>query len=500
MYKDVNIDKHILSPAASTLAEVMKPVYALVMLWSTCMLTFAYAQQPSIMLDFPGASIDDMIKICLQQDEEVMIVGDEDTGDVILSAVAARADLGCPAEPGPDPVINNFVVSSVPVDPLDIDGTVNTFLDTSSSNCDPDQDPMTEDICLYVTWDVTPSTVDGMSCIVEQVDQTNDDMTPPAFGNPGDFIGSPSEFVDFRPNQLWPLDNAAGLISNGDRTFQMTCRNSPKDVAVLSQPQTVTFSDGITGVRIEEFTIDQLDAEQGSIIGFNWQVTSLGGAAINCTMSSMTPGVINPVTMITTASGSDTAQIFDDSPTGDQIFVFDCQDRIGDTMSVLVNIEPSSGVQCPQPPMNRDTRETTFVGQFDPPQNSWPGNSGNNTNVGVLRGQYKALRFDTSPGGDTFIAGEYQFGKSTSGLASSTVTISECAGDFGDASGFPPLGDFCKFEGVSGALKWAFSETGVADRCLLERDRTYFLNVRFPLCPATESQCFHLNTIQNIPL
>jgi len=479
MHKDVNLATVSVMPDNRRHAKATQTARTCSIITSAVLLilsiTAAQAQQPRIMLEVPGTS-PDMIEVCLQQDSLVDIF--DLGGDVILSAVAAREDLGCPAEPGPDPVINNFVVSSVPVDPLDIDGTVNTFLDTSSSNCeDPaDNDPLDQDVCLFVSWDVTPSTSDTLECVVEEVNG-NDDLNPDRFFIPGPFVGS--QFVDFRVNQLWPLDNAAGQISNGDRTFEMTCRNSSKDAGVISEPQTVTFSDGIAGVEIISFDITEGSAAQGSNINFNWQINSVGGAAINCTMSSVTAGVINDVP-ISTASGNSFVQILPDANLGDQDFTLDCQNLIGPMGTDTVLITESAGDQCPAEPPGRDDSQTFFNEVFG---STWPGNNGNVEDINVRNNQYKALRFTANTDGvrqsDTLT-----WFKPTSGGSNQSpaqVSITPCPGDFA------PEDANCEVTSlfINGDLSWVIDTGTTTGACALTPSATYYLNVQYPDCTTT---------------
>ena len=413
-----------------------------------------------------------------------------DNGDIILLADALAEDLSCP---GVDPVINGFTVTPNP-------------LDISSLNCDTDDDGTNDTTCLNVSWDVVPG-LNATTCIIDQVIPTSkSSMLPSFFINPSAFVEplNPTVFQPAVNDLIWPVNTGTNGATAGQKQFRMRC-NSVGGTGDVIQTVNATFQDGSSPVvTINSFNIAQTSAAQGSTINFDWNV-SFANNPSNPTCSLTATGVINTVTQsVSSGAGSNTATILASAPVGNRTFTFSCQPDVTtgttDFSTDLVQITQSGGASCPPPPAGRDTRETTFVGQFDPPSGTWPGNNGMSRTVGVLRNQYKALEFNTSPGGNNFLAGEYGFGKSTSGLDPSEVTISECAGDFGDGGAFPPLGQFCKFDGTSGTLRWAFSESGVTDRCLLERNRTYFMNVRFPVCPVTQSQCFHLNTIQNIPL
>jgi len=477
MHKDVNLAtvsvmpdtrRHATAPQTAWTSSIIASAVLLIL-----SITATLAQQPRIMLEVPGTS-PDMLEVCLQQDSLVDIF--DLGGDVILSAVAAREDLGCPAPPGANPVINNFVVSTVPVDPLDIDGTVNTFLDTSSANCDPDQDPLTEDICLFVTWDVTPSVSPDVICQISQTGGLSS-MTPTTFFNPGSFINSASEFVAFRVNQVWPATD----ISNGNRSYRMTCGNDLKNVASIVSPERlITFGDGVAGVEIVSFQITQDSAVQGSNINFNWQINSVGGAAINCTMSSDTNGVINDVS-ITTASGNSFAQILPDAALGGQGFTLNCQNLIGPTGTDTVTITESAGDQCPPQPPGRDTRETLFTQVFG---SLWPGNNGNVDDINVRRNQYKALRFTANTGAGIRDSDTLTWFKPTSGGSNQSpaqVSITPCPGDFA------PEDANCEVttQFINGNLPWAIDTGSTTGACALTPSATYYLNVRYPQCTAT---------------
>jgi len=477
MHKDVNLATVSVMPDNRRHAKATQTARTCSIITSAVLLmlsiTAAQAQQPRIMLEVPGTS-PGMIEVCLQQDSLVDIF--DLGGDVILSAVAAREDLGCPAEPGPDPVINNFVVSSVPVDPLDIDNTVNTFLDTSSSNCDPDQDPLTEDICLFVTWDVTRSVSPDVICQISQVEGASSTMTPTTFFNPGAFISSPTSFVEFRVNQTWPATD----LANGDRAYRMTCGNNLKNVAnVVSPTRTVTFGDGVSGVEITSFSITQTTAAQGSNINFNWQINSVGGAAINCTMSSVTAGVINDVP-ISTASGNSFVQILPDANLGDQDFTLDCQNLIGPMGTDTVLITESAGDQCPAEPPGRDDSQTFFNEVFG---STWPGNNGNVEDINVRNNEYKALRFTANTDGvrqsDTL-----RWFKPTSGGSNQSpaqVSITPCPGDFA------PEDANCEVTSlfITGDLSWVIDTGTTTGACALTPSATYYLNVQYPDCTTT---------------
>ena len=477
MHKDVNLATVSVMPDNRRHAMATQTAWTSSVIASAVLLmlsiTAALAQQPRIMLEVPGTS-PDMIEVCLQQDSLVDIF--DLGGDVILSAVAAREDLGCPAPPGADPVINNFVVSSVPVDPLDIDGTVNTFLDTSSSNCDPDQDPLTEDICLFVTWDVTPSVSPDVICQVSQTAGVSS-MSPSTFFNPGSFINSATEFVAFRVNQAWPATD----LSNGNRSYRITCGNDLKNVAnVVSPERSITFSDGVAGVEIVSFAITQDSAAQGSNINFNWQVNSVGGAAINCTMSSDTAGVINDVP-ITTASGNSFAQILPDANLGDQDFTLNCQNLIGSTATDTVTITESAGDQCPAEPPGRDDSQTFFSEVFG---STWPGNNGNVEDINVRNNQYKALRFTANTGAGIRESDNLAWFKPTtagSNQSPAQVSITPCPGDFA------PEDANCEVTSlfINGNLGWEIDSGTTTGACALTPSATYYLNIQYPQCTTT---------------
>lgn len=470
---------HAPQSASGYIAAALFPVLLL-------MAAQSYAQSlPRINFQLPSSNTRD---VCLASGSLLDV--SSVNGDIIVLADALAEDLSCP---GVDPVINSFTVSP---DPLDI----------TNVNCDADGDTTNDTTCLLVSWDVVPG-LNDTSCVIDQVIPTSkSSMNPSFFINPSAFVAptNPTVFQAAVNNLLWPINTSAGGATAGQKQFRMRC-SSIGGTGDVIQTVNANFQDGSSPlVTINSFNITQTTAAQGSSINFSWNVSFTNNPGNpSCTLSS--PGTINTVSQsVTEGAGSNTVAILASSPTGNRSFTFSCQpdETTGTTDfatdSVLIT---ASGGACPPPPSNRDSRETTFAGQFNLPFGlQWPGNNGNSETIGVLRNQYKALQFDTSPGGDNFIAGEYGFGKSTSGLDSTEVTISECAGDFGDNATFPPLGQFCKFTGTSGTFRWAFRESNATNRCLLDRDRTYFLNVRFPLCATSQSQCFHLNTIQNTAL
>jgi len=450
------------------------------------MATNSQAQSlPRINFQLPSSN---NLDVCIESGSLLDI--SSDNGDIIVLADALAEDLSCP---GVDPVINSFSVSPNP-------------LDISDVNCDSDDDMINDITCLNVSWDIVPG-LNDTTCIVDQViPASKSSMSPSFFINPSAFVEpvTPTVFQPAVNDLIWPVNTGSNGATAGQKQFRLRCSSIGGGGEVI-QTANATFQDGSSPVvSINSFNITQTSAAQGSTINFSWNV-SFANNPTNPSCSLTSTGTINTVSQsVSAGAGNNTATILASSPIGNRTFTFSCQPDavtgVTDFDSDVVQVTQSGGASCPPVPSGRDTRETTFVGQFDPPSGQWPGNNGASRTIGVLRNQYKALQFNTSPGGDNFIAGEYGFGKSTSGLDPTEVTISECAGDFGDNAAFPPLGQFCKFDGTSGTFRWAFSESGATNRCLLERDRTYFLNVRFPLCPVTQSQCFHLNTIQNIPL
>jgi len=453
--------------------------------------------EPRIRLVTPDPEDSDR-EVCLETGSAILSVTD---GQAFLDANALQNDLGCPAQPGPTPVINSFSFSP---DPLDL----------TANNCDTDGDGTDDAVCMFVSWDITPA-VDPTECTVLQTQPDKFSMTPFEFDNPGpnDVVDS-STFVSVADNLQWQVNLSTATV--GDKTFRMQCTPPDSNGQPIAASRTVTFTDDTQAlVTIDSFNILETTAQQGNMINFEWNTTLQNNpSAPTCTLVSDTDGVINDVGPIQVdgSQQSSTATILADAPTGSQSFTFSCRPDsmtpATDQATDSVTIEAGSGstVDCSNfPPPPGTSRDTSMATTWNEVFSFWPGGSGNTETINVRNGQYMALEFTANSESVTF--GGYTWGKPTSGLgpqANAVVSYSQCAGDFNpDIQGDGQQDPECVFAALNGSVQWQLPPAELGS-CQLEPGTTYFLNIIFgeagspatSSCPSGETWCSHLGGVQ----
>ena len=412
------------------------------------MSVFGQTTFPRINFALPGGADQD---VCIEPGSLVDI--SNQTGDIIMLATAAADDLSCPGE---DPVINSFSASP-------------TTLDITSNNCDTTDDGIDDAVCLFLDWDITPA-ITPTSCNVEQIEPlTKFSMNPTEFDNPDStgFLEQQGVFVPVINTLQWPVN--LGTATPGLKRFRMRCdaaSGSPQ-IAIAE----ATFQDGATPtVTIDSFNIQESQAPRGSTINFDWNVTlNNNPPSPQCVLSS--PGEINNVTVAVNGNpGSSTATILASAPLGNATFTFSCRASAGgvvtDQDTDIVEITDSGPTDCPAPIVPiRDTSETTYT---QVTSSTWPQPSGNQFDIDVNTGQYKALSFVANSGN----FGRYQtFQPSFGNPGNFIMSFSECPGDFEEIE--PDC--FANF-GLKGNIDWA--DPGVTEtRCDLIPGRTYFINI-----------------------
>ena len=112
---------------------------------------------------------------------------------------------------------------------------------------------------------------------------------------------------------------------------------------------------------------------------------------------------------------------------------------------------------------------------------TWPGNGTSNT-FNIVTNQWVAMWFATadSPSETGALRTNEAPGQGTSGTRVKMMKISECPGDFED----DVPGQTCRFDSPvnNGELRWEsgdFAGTGTSNRCTLQRNKAYYLNVIF---------------------
>lgn len=406
---------------------------------------------PRINFQLPSGNSQD---VCIEPDSIIDI--SNQTGDVILLADAAAEDLSCPGE---DPVINSL--SATP-----------SVLDISTENCDPTGTGTDDTVCLFLNWDITPA-ITPTTCTVEQIEPVSKfSMVPFEFDNPSSFVDpqNPNTFVSVVNGLQWPVNLSSA--TTGLKRFRMQCASGsgvPQTAIIES-----TFQDGATpAVTIDTFNVVETEADLGSTINFNWNVTLVNSPlSPSCTLSS--PSTISSVTVpVTAAAGSSTATILNTSPTGNRNFTFSCRASAGgpvtdqQTDSVLIT-DPGPG-DCPAPIVpTRDNTQTTYAAAHG--NDTWPGTAGQPFNISVSTGSYKALQFVATSG----LTGNYATVEApVSNSGSVLLSISECPGDFTQTESACVDGPSLKSRVI-----WADPALST-NFCDLVPGRTYFLNMYF---------------------
>ncbi|MEZ5471326.1 MAG: hypothetical protein R3E90_06065 [Marinicella sp.] len=260
-------------------------------------------------------------------------------------------------------------------------------------------------------------------------------------------------------------------------TYSMQCSN----LFGNSPIRTVVIGEEVNMPPLLTFVANPTTIVSGQTVTLNWNTTN----ATDCTASSIPA---NP----SWSGARPTVGTFGLSGLNKTTtFTMTCTNDFGSVMkSVTVNVNGSTNCDSNQPPFG--TSAFTGLTTFGDAMGSEFGNFTNDTAVySQPVNFYSALSFMTPP---NILTGRLNFvppPANYSSASSTSVSISECPGDFN-----PDSTSNCAISfGMSGTFRWSTNQSSNPQvYCILEPTKSYFLNIiHAPLQDLSNSSCNDIN-------
>ncbi|MEZ5470583.1 MAG: hypothetical protein R3E90_02265 [Marinicella sp.] len=270
------------------------------------------------------------------------------------------------------------------------------------------------------------------------------------------------------------IHNEVVMPTNLPATYSMQCSNLYGNSPI----RTVVIEEGNTTPPLLTFVANPTTIMPGQAVTLNWNTSN----ASNCTASSIpaSPGW---------SGAKPTAGTYGFSGLNETTtFTMTCNNNFGSVLkSVTVNVI-SEPVNCESNLPPSGTFRFTGLTTFEQAMGSEFGNFTNDNAVYLQpTNSYSALSFITLP---NILTGRLNFvpPPTNYSLASSTsVSISECPGDFD-----PDSVSSCTISfGSFGTFRWSTNQSANPQvHCILEPTKSYFLNIiHAPLTDLSNSSC-----------
>jgi len=258
--------------------------------------------------------------------------------------------------------------------------------------------------------------------------------------------------------------------------FELTCSNafgSVQKSAVSAKTGTVTSPTAPT----LSMSASPTSVQPSGSSTISWNLGNVQAGA-TCTASGDWLGARSA------QAGNNSLLVTDINPPA--TFALSCQNpgSSAATSQVIVGIQGSS--ECSNQPAPAGLIEQRDPESFEDTGIIWDVTIGNTGGYRLIRDQYSALDF-VSPSGNSSKRIFFENGTPNNGPpANYTIAISECPGDFNTHLNQTR----CKRSGQTPSLSWTTDPANANNRCLLEKNKQYYLNIIHSLDPPyTNSVC-----------